>query len=132
MPQQALAAATSFSRWALADRPPLKQWGKERVTLLGDAAHPMLPFLAQGAGAALEDAITLARHLKNQPEAEDALRAYEATRAPRAARLQQAARTTGGAYHFRGPLRWARDLKLRWDAEKIVDRHDWIYRYRAS
>jgi salicylate hydroxylase len=132
MPQQALAAATSFSRWTLADRPPLKQWGKERVTLLGDAAHPMLPFLAQGAGAALEDAVTLARHLKNQPEAADALRAYEASRTPRTSRLQNAARATGRAYHFRGPLRWARDLKLRWDAEKIVDRHSWIYRYRAS
>ncbi|MEX2127364.1 MAG: FAD-dependent monooxygenase [Xanthobacteraceae bacterium] len=132
MPQRALAGAKKFNRWALADRAPLKSWGEGRVTLLGDAAHPMLPFLAQGAGAALEDAVALGRHLKHRGNVVEALRAYESERAPRAARLQRTARFTGRIYHADGILRWARDLKLRWDAEKLVDRHGWIYQYRPT
>lgn len=132
MPKLLIDAARRFSRWSLADRPPLKAWGNGRVSLLGDAAHPMLPFLAQGAGAALEDAVALGRHLKHRSDVEQALRAYEAERAPRTARMQSAARFTGRVYHARGILRWARDLKLRWDAEKLVDRYAWIYRYRPS
>ena len=130
MPQRILAAAKSFSRWSLADRAALKRWGEGRVTLLGDAAHPMLPFLAQGAGAALEDAVALGRHLKHRGNVEEALRAYESERAPRTARMQTAARFNGRIYHARGMVRRARDLKLRWDADRIIDRNNWIYRYR--
>lgn len=130
MPQRVLVAAKSFSRWSLADRAALKRWGEGRVTLLGDAAHPMLPFLAQGAGAALEDAVALGRHLKHRSNVEEALRAYESERAPRTARMQAAARFNGRMYHARGLVRWGRDFKLRWDADKIIDRHNWIYRYR--
>jgi salicylate hydroxylase len=132
IPQRTIATARKFSRWSLADRAPLRRWGAGSVTLLGDAAHPMLPFLAQGAGAALEDAVALSRHLKRRGDVAAALRAYEAERMPRTARLQRAARFNGRIYHAAGMLRWARDLKLRWDAEKIVDRHGWIYRYRVS
>lgn len=130
LPQRVIAAAKSFTRWSLADREPLKRWGDGSVTLLGDAAHPMLPFLAQGAGAALEDAVALARHLKHRADAEEALRAYESERAPRTNRMQAAARFNGRIYHAGGIVRWARDLKLRWDADRIVDRNNWIYRYR--
>ena len=130
MPQRVIAAARSFHRWPLADRAPLKQWGDGRVTLLGDAAHPMLPFLAQGAGAALEDAIALSRHFKHRSDVADALRAYESERAPRTARMQRGARFNARIYHADGWLRWARDLKLRWDADRLIDRHGWIYRYR--
>jgi salicylate hydroxylase len=132
MPQRAIAAAKQFQRWALADREPLKRWGAGAVTLLGDAAHPMLPFLAQGAGAALEDAVVLARHMRAHSEPAAALRAYEAERKSRTAQLQRRARFTGRIYHARGPLRWARDIKLRWDGERLIDRHDWIYRYRSD
>jgi salicylate hydroxylase len=130
MPQRVIAAAKSFHRWPLADRAPLNQWGEGRVTLLGDAAHPMLPFLAQGAGAALEDAVALGRHFKHRSNVADAMRAYESERAPRTARMQRGARFNARAYHADGMLRWARDLKLRWDAEKLIDRHGWIYGYR--
>jgi 2-polyprenyl-6-methoxyphenol hydroxylase-like FAD-dependent oxidoreductase len=66
------------------DRPPLRQWGRGRVTLLGDAAHPMTPNLGQGACQALEDAVVLARCLRSVPDPVAALRAYERERAPRA------------------------------------------------
>ena len=130
MPQRVIAAAKSFHRWPLADRAPLRQWGEGRVTLLGDAAHPMLPFLAQGAGAALEDAVALGRHFRHRSDVAEAMRAYESERAPRTTRMQRGARFNARIYHADGWLRWARDLKLRWDAEKLIDRHDWIYRYR--
>jgi salicylate hydroxylase len=132
LPRKLMAAARSYSRWTLADREPIRKWGEGCVTLLGDAAHPMLPFLAQGAGAALEDAVCLARHLTHHPSIADAMRAYEKERAPRTAQMQRAARLSSRAYHASGILRWARDLKLRWDADKLVDRYGWIYRYRPT
>jgi salicylate hydroxylase len=132
MPRDLLTAAKSFQRWALADREPLKQWGEGRVTLLGDAAHPMLPTLAQGAGAAFEDALAVARHLSHRDDPADAFRAYEVERAERTARMQRGARFNARIYHAGGPLRWARDLKLRWDGERLIDRNAWIYRYRPS
>jgi salicylate hydroxylase len=132
MPRDLLTAAKSFQRWALADREPLKQWGQGRVTLLGDAAHPMLPTLAQGAGAAFEDAVAVARHLSHRDDPADAFRSYEIERAQRTARMQRGARFNARIYHVRGPLRWARDLKLRWDGERLIDRNAWIYRYRPS
>lgn len=131
-PQYLIAAAKKFRRWALYDRPPLKTWGKAHVTLLGDAAHPMLPFVAQGAAAALEDAITLARHLKNAEEIVPALRAYEAERAPRGAEMQIAAQRTGRAYHASGLPRLARNFILRRaGGDRLLMRHAWIYRHDA-
>ncbi len=132
MPQRAIAAAKEFRRWTLADRAPLARWGEGRVTLLGDAAHPMLPFLAQGAAAALEDAVALGRQLKLPGEIAFALRAYEAERQFRTAQMQRAARFTGRAYHAGGLARALRDFMLRWNAHRLIDRHAWIYRYGAS
>jgi salicylate hydroxylase len=102
------------------------------VTLLGDAAHPMLPFLAQGAAAALEDAAALGRHLKHPANVEAALRAYEAERIPRTARLQRAVRFSGRAYHVGGLARRARDFMLRWNGDRLLDCHAWIYRHGMS
>jgi salicylate hydroxylase len=99
------------------------------MTLLGDAAHPMLPFLAQGAAAALEDAVVLSARLADRDDIATALHAYEAERAPRAARLQAAARATGAIYHWRGPLGFARNVALRLLGPRIAARQDWIYRY---
>jgi 2-polyprenyl-6-methoxyphenol hydroxylase-like FAD-dependent oxidoreductase len=77
------------------DRPVLDRWGRGRVTLLGDAAHPMTPNLGQGACQALEDAVVLARCLQDQPEVATALRAYETQRIPRANALVHRSRQVG-------------------------------------
>ena len=132
-PRALLSAAGEFRRWALHDLPPLARWGKGAVTLLGDAAHPMLPFLAQGAAAALEDALVLGRRLKGAADVPAALRAYENERAPRTARLQTAARTTGAYYRMDGPLALARNLAISaMGGEYLMKRNDWIYAYDAA
>jgi salicylate hydroxylase len=132
-PQYLIAAAKKFRRFAQYDRPPLENWGKGRVTLLGDAAHPMLPFLAQGAASAIEDALALARHLQGVEEVAPALRAYEAERAPRARRMQETARATGRIYHLGGIPRLARNFFLRrMGGAGLIERHAWIYRHRPN
>ncbi len=129
--QDLLAAAPSFRRFALYDRPPLANWGKSHATLLGDAAHPMLPFMAQGAAAAIEDAVSLGRHLRSAEDVVPALRAYEAARAPRTARLQAASIENGRAYHASGAKRFARDVLLPLLGTRLIARNDWVYRYRV-
>jgi salicylate hydroxylase len=129
-PQYLIATAKKFHRWALYDRPPLQTWGKSHVTLLGDAAHPMLPFVAQGAAAAIEDAVAIARHLKNAEEIAAALRAYETERAPRTAKMQATAQQTGRAYHASGLPRLARNFILKKaGGDRLLMRHAWIYRH---
>jgi salicylate hydroxylase len=119
--------------WALFDRAPLPRWSKGRATLLGDAAHPMLPFLAQGAAMAIEDATALARHLASGPSVEAALRGYEAERLPRATRVQAASRRNATLFHLPGPA--ARTafglagLKDRLDPSGGLQRFDWLYGY---
>jgi len=88
-------------KWALFDRDPLCQWTKGRVTLLGDAAHPMLPFMGQGAGMAIEDAIVLARCMRAYDEVPMALKRYEEVRMPRAHKAQLGARAQGQLMHDR-------------------------------
>ena len=85
-------AAERVNKWAMFARDPLPAWTNGRVTLMGDAAHPMLPFLAQGAVMAIEDAYALGTLLARQPSAE-ALRTYQALRLPRATAVQLAARS---------------------------------------
>lgn len=135
-PRRLIASVKQFRRWALCDRPPLQHWGKAHVTLLGDAAHPMLPFVAQGAASAIEDAVALGHHLKDANDSTDgiarALRAYEAERAPRTARLQGASLRTERSYHTGGFPRLARNLVLRMaGGARLLDHHGWIYRHGA-
>ena len=131
-PRSLLAAAGEFRRWALHDLPPLPHWGTGAVTLLGDAAHPMLPFLAQGAAAALEDAVVLGRHLAGADDVPAALRAYENERARRTNRLQIASRGTARHYHLGGIAGIARNIALRaMGGERLIRRNEWIYRYDA-
>ena len=97
-PIEALITATpdaAILRNDIYDRPPLRQWGRGRVTLLGDAAHPMTPNLGQGGCQAIEDAVVLARELGRGTAVDTALRAYEATRMPRTAFIATASHRVG-------------------------------------
>ena len=87
--------------WALHDRLPLPRWTDGRVTLLGDACHPMLPFMAQGAAQSIEDGAALASLLKAMPDdVPGALRRYEEMRKPRATRLQEASAANRTRFHL--------------------------------
>jgi salicylate hydroxylase len=99
-------------RWALLDRDPAPPWTRGRAVLLGDAAHPVLPFLAQGAALALEDAVVLARRLSDAGDVRAGLARYEAARAPRAARVSRASRRNAFAFHASGPAAWAGQTAL--------------------
>lgn len=117
--------------WALCERPPSRQWGRDAVTLLGDAAHPMLPFLAQGGGMAIEDALVLGDCLARNEDVPAGLRVYERLRQPRTARVQQAARFTGGVYQMGGPLAFVRNAVMSGTSgDKLRARYDWIYGWR--
>ncbi len=124
-----LAIPESWLKWALHDRAAPRRWGDGAVTLLGDAAHPMLPFLAQGAAMAIEDAHVLADCLGAAPDKPDAaLRRYEEQRFRRTARVQRAAARNSGLYHLKGPAALARNLALRtMGGQKLRRRYDWLY-----
>ena len=120
--------------WTLYDPPPLPQWSKGVVTLLGDAAHPVLPFLAQGAVMALEDAYVLASMVaQNSDDLGAAFSCYSALRQPRTTRVQERSRRNGRIYHMDHPIRWARDATLRHaDARRLMRHYDWLYGWRAD
>jgi salicylate hydroxylase len=128
-----LALPEHWHKWALYDLAPLTRWGDGPVTLLGDAAHPMLPFLAQGAAMAIEDAAVLAAGMAHSPSNPAAgMRAYEAARRARTARVQREARRNGVIYHLGGPFVRARDVLLRATSGKmLLRRYDWLYDWRA-
>ncbi|TCK28582.1 salicylate hydroxylase [Ancylobacter aquaticus] len=127
-----LGSPERWLRWALFDLDPLPRWGEGPVTLLGDAAHAMPPFLAQGAAQAIEDALVLAREIEGAPDIPAALRRYEAARLARTARVQRAARGMDRIYHLSGPARIARDLVMRTQSENaVLERYRWIYDWRA-
>lgn len=119
-------------RWALLDRAPLPRWSVGQVTLLGDAAHPMYPFFAQGAAQSIEDAAVLGACLaEDAPNPERALRRYESLRIARTARLQEDSRGRARINHLPdGPEQEARDGALQ-GADPLV-RSGWIYGYDAE
>src|SRR6266436_5265435 len=103
----------TWRMWVLCDREPVKDWSKGRVTLLGDAAHPMLQYLAQGACMASEDAVCLADKVAENPDdLPAAFRAYVQERYLRTARVQIMARVYGDFYHARGPAAELRNQML--------------------
>ena len=101
--------ADSLYRWALCDRQSLPHWSDGAATLLGDACHPMLPFMAQGAAAAIEDAAVLAASLRETSDIAAALRRYEALRRDRVRAMQRQSRRNGKLFHLSGPAAWLRD-----------------------
>jgi salicylate hydroxylase len=103
----------TWRMWVLCDREPVKDWTKGRVTLLGDSAHPMLQYLAQGACMAVEDAVMLAEKAAEVPDdLPAAFRAYVQHRYLRTARVQIMARVYGDVYHARGPTAELRNQML--------------------
>jgi len=131
-----ITAAGTPGRWALLDRAPLTSWGSGPVTLLGDAAHPMFPFFAQGAAQAIEDAATLAHCLSQELGGEAgasgpadlsaALRRYEMLRIPRTTRLQQISHARAHVNHLPdGPEQRARDAGF--TAVDPLEANAWIY-----
>jgi 2-polyprenyl-6-methoxyphenol hydroxylase-like FAD-dependent oxidoreductase len=123
-PFRALVAATVDADLRLddlVDRPPLSRWGEGAVTLLGDAAHPMLPHAGQGAAQALEDAVALGRVLQTQGFVEPALRRYEQVRIPRTRAISQLARRNARMGSLGNPLScWLRDLAVQRIPERVL------------
>jgi salicylate hydroxylase len=103
--QRLIESADVRLRWALFDRAPLSRWTDGRVALLGDACHPMLPFMAQGAAMAIEDSWILARALAAGVTAPAGLKIYEGARRQRTAKVQAASRANAGTFHARGGAR---------------------------
>ena len=104
-----LGRIEEWRMWVLCDREPIKDWSKGRVTLVGDAAHPMLQYLAQGAGMALEDSLCLAKCLDEAQSVEGAFAAYPHQRYLRTGRAQLTARLYGEFYHAEGVRRELRN-----------------------
>jgi salicylate hydroxylase len=103
-----LAATESCFLWALFDRQPLNQWVDQNVALMGDACHPMLPFLAQGAAMAIEDSYALAHCLANENDTQTALKTYQANRLTRTSDIQFGARKNASLYHMSSPIEQAK------------------------
>jgi 3-hydroxybenzoate 6-monooxygenase len=123
-----LKKVNSWRMWVLCDRPPIKYWSKERITLLGDAAHPMLQYLAQGACMAIEDAVCLADQIEaSGGDYRTAFKKYEELRYLRTARVQIMARVYGEVFHANNVVRELRNKVLReWAAQGGIDM-SWLY-----
>jgi salicylate hydroxylase len=132
--QDVVKAAPNWRLWVMHDRPPMHgphQMAQGRVALLGDAAHPMRPYLAQGAGMAIEDAAELGLALNGATSqaVPEALQRYAAKRWQRNARVQARALRNGQIFHATGPVRWGRDAAMKLMGEKLLDM-PWLYGYR--
>jgi salicylate hydroxylase len=125
---------TQWLKWPLYDRSPGPLAGHGALTLIGDAAHPMLPFVAQGAAMAIEDAAVLAASLAAAPDAlAAAMRRYEEARGPRTTRVQRAARRNDMIYHLAWPAAAFRNFALgRMGSERLRAQYDWIYGWRPD
>jgi salicylate hydroxylase len=120
--------------WALHDRLPLPHWSEGRITLLGDACHPMLPFMAQGAAQSIEDGAALASLLTAMPDdVPGALRHYEDIRKPRATRLQEASANNRTRFHLPdGPEQEARDQAMATSGDRSIANIGWLYLHDAA
>jgi salicylate hydroxylase len=127
-----LSVPQQWHKWALYESGPIYP-GAGPMTLLGDAAHPMLPFLAQGAGMAIEDGAVLAAMLgRYLDDPADALRGYEGARHHRVIRVRKASRRQGRIYGMTGPEALIRNLAMMaMGGERLLSRYDWLYSWRA-
>jgi salicylate hydroxylase len=131
-----VSAVDGWRKWALFTVPDGRDWSSGAMTLLGDAAHAMLPFAAQGAAMAIEDAAVLAKCLAGTGDSAaqiaPALKRYAALRRARVARVARTARRNGKVYHLSGAAALARDLFIRAiGPQRLLARQDWIYDWRV-
>lgn len=131
--RELLAKPEEWLRWSLFDR-PVQRLARGRIALLGDAAHPVLPFLAQGAALAIEEAATLASLLGHgSADVPQVLSAYEAQRLKRARRVQGEARTNGRIYHAGALVAFGRNQVMRHlGPEGMTRRYDWLYGFHTA
>jgi salicylate hydroxylase len=121
-------------KWALLGREPLMHFAQERVCVMGDAAHPTLPFLAQGANMALEDAVVLARCLDASADIRSALQRYEKARVERTARIVRGSAENTSRFHnpaLGSEAGAAAYVEREFQPEKVRQRYDWLYEYDA-
>ena len=132
--RQLIDLPKDWKRWATADRDPIAQWNHGRVTLLGDAAHPTLQYLAQGACMAMEDAVTLGEALRvHDNDFGKAFALYQRSRVPRTARIVLSAREMGRIFHARGVERLVRnDLWKGRTPERFYDAMEWLYDWKVE
>ncbi len=136
--RQLIDLPKDWKRWATADRDPIGEWTFGRTTLLGDAAHPTLQYLAQGACMALEDAVTLGEALRvsatgPQPDFAAAFALYQRARVARTARIVLSTREMGRIFHARGVERLVRnDLWKGRSADRFYDAMEWLYGWRVE
>ncbi|HKN27715.1 MAG TPA: FAD-dependent monooxygenase [Roseiarcus sp.] len=123
-----VATEANWRAWPLFGRPPVATFSLGSIALVGDAAHPMVPFLAQGAAQAVEDAGALGRALSQTSAIPEALSAYSRSRVARATRVQVEALKQGRIYHLSGPAAFARDVAMRlMGPQRLKARYDWLY-----
>jgi salicylate hydroxylase len=131
-----ISAVDDWRKWALFTLPEGGEWSEGAIALLGDAVHGMLPFAAQGAGMAIEDATVLAHALSEGPletaaGVAAALKRYAKLRRARVARVRRAAQSQGRIYHLTGPMALARDLAIKAiGPQRMLARQNWIYDWR--
>ena len=132
--RQLIDLPKDWKRWATADREPIGQWTFGRATLLGDAAHPTLQYLAQGACMALEDAVTLGEALRvNDNDFAKAFELYQRSRIARTARVVLSAREMGRIFHAKGVERLVRnELWKGRTPERYYDAMEWLYGWKAE
>ena len=132
--RQLIDLPKDWKRWATADREPIGQWTFGRATLLGDAAHPTLQYLAQGACMALEDAVTLGEALRARDnDFATAFALYQRSRVARTARVGLSAREMGRVFHAKGVERLVRnDLWKERPTERFYDAMEWLYGWKVE
>jgi 2-polyprenyl-6-methoxyphenol hydroxylase-like FAD-dependent oxidoreductase len=132
--QEIIGAISIPYKWALLARDPLQHWSVGRVSLLGDACHPLLPFLGQGANMAIEDGMVLARCLSEYADVPEALRHYENARLERTSRMAQASLENVSHMHnpqLADPAQAQAFMDRAFSAGALRARYDWLYEYNA-
>lgn len=130
--QALIHAAPAVMKWAFMERPPRQTWTRGRATLLGDACHATLPFLAQGAVMSIEDGVVLGRCLDAYDDPQEALLRYEAARVERTSKMVRGAKENTARFHEaalateEGAVKY---MESEWSRAPINDRYDWLYRY---